>query len=66
LTLEPDLASVADRWEAWDEELVSPPNSYIAPYGHRKLSTFTSDRIDFDAVVFHPLYLNDYSTFEIK
>ena len=66
LTLEPDLAAVADRWEAWDEALVSPPNSYIAPYGHRKLSTFVSDRIDFDAVVFHPLYNNDYSTFKLK
>jgi peptide/nickel transport system substrate-binding protein len=66
LTLEPDLSSVADRWEAWDEALVSPPNSYIAPYGHRKLSTFVSDRIDFDAIVFHPLYNNDYSTFKLK
>ncbi|MCB0828115.1 MAG: ABC transporter substrate-binding protein [Solirubrobacterales bacterium] len=66
LTLEPELASVADQWEAWDEALVSPPNSYIAPYGHRKIATFTSDRIDFDAVVFHPLYLNDYSSFQLK
>ena len=66
LTLEPDLAAVADRWAEWDRALVSPPNSYIAPYGHRKLATFTSDRIDFDAIVFHPLYNNDYSTFKLK
>jgi peptide/nickel transport system substrate-binding protein len=66
LTLEPDLAAVADRWEAWDEALVAPPNSYVAPYGHRKLATFVSDRIDFDAIVFHPLYNNDYSTFKLK
>mgnify|MGYP000879952511 CR=1 FL=1 len=66
LTLETDLPSVADRWEAWDQELVSPPNSYVAPYGHRKLATFVSDRIDFDAIVFHPLYNNDYSTFKLK
>ena len=66
LTLEPDLASVADRWEAWDETLVSPPNSYVAPYGHRNIATFVSDRIDFDKVIFHSNYMNDYSSFELK
>lgn len=66
LTLEPNLDQVTGEWEALDEYLVSPPQSYIAAYGHRKLSTFTSDRIDFDAIVVHPLYQNDYTTFKIK
>lgn len=66
LTLEPNLDQVTGEWEALDEYLVSPPQSYIVAYGHRKLSTFTSDRIDFDSIVVQPLYLNDYTSFKIK
>ena len=66
LTLEPNLDEVASDWGALDEYLVSPPQSYIVAYGHRKLATFTSDRIDFDSVVVQPLYLNDYTSFKLK
>ncbi len=38
----------------------------MAPYGHRKLATFVSDRIDFESTVFHPLYYNDYTSFQLK
>jgi len=66
LTLEPNLDEVASDWGALDEYLVSPPQSYIVAYGHRKLATFTSDRIDFDSVIVQPLYLNDYTSFKLK
>ena len=66
LALETDLEAVADRWAALDELLIAPPNSYIAPYGHRKLATFFSDRMDFDSAVFSPVYNNDNSTFALK
>jgi peptide/nickel transport system substrate-binding protein len=45
---------------------VEPPQSYVAPYGHRKLSTFFSERMDFDSSYFHPVYNNDYSTWALK
>jgi peptide/nickel transport system substrate-binding protein len=42
-------------------------NSYAAPYGSEKLSTFFSERMDFDNCgLFHPVYLNDYSSFCLK
>ena len=64
LSAEPDVQAVSDRWAALDDYLVNA--GLIAPYGHRKLATFVSDRIDFDAVVVNPLYLNDYTSFEFK
>ena len=38
----------ADDWAELDRVLVEPPQSYVAPYGHRKLSKFFSERMDFD------------------
>jgi peptide/nickel transport system substrate-binding protein len=66
LSLETDLESVAADWSELDRYLVEPPQSYIAPYGHRKLGKFMSERMDFDAAQFHPVYFNDYSTWALK
>ncbi len=42
-------------------------NAYVAPYGHEKVSTFMSERMDFENCgLFHPLYQNDYSSFCLK
>jgi peptide/nickel transport system substrate-binding protein len=35
-----------------------------APYGNRTWTTFVSDRVDFSKVQFHPVFQEDYSTFE--
>lgn len=56
-------ASVTADWEELDNYLVN--EGLIAPYGHRKLATFVSDRIDFDATIFSPVYYNDYTSFEL-
>jgi peptide/nickel transport system substrate-binding protein len=62
---EPDLGAVADRWEALDERVVD--RSHIAPYGSEELTTFLSDRMDFEnCSLVHPLYGNDYSSFCLK
>jgi len=66
LTLETDTEAVADDWSELDRYLVEPPQSYVAPYGHRKLAKFMSERMDFDAALFHPVYFNDYSTWALK
>ena len=66
LETEPDTDATADRWAALDRYLIEPPQAYIAPYGHRELSTFFSERMDMDSAVFHPVYLNDYSTWALK
>ena len=66
LSLETDTESVASDWAELDRYLIEPPQSYIAPYGHRKLAKFMSERMDYDAAVFHPVYFNDYSTWALK
>jgi peptide/nickel transport system substrate-binding protein len=66
LEREVDTEAAADDYAALDQYIVSPPRSYVAPYGHRELSTFFSERMDMDAAKFHPVYLNDYSTWAIE
>jgi peptide/nickel transport system substrate-binding protein len=65
LMKETDLPAVADRWAALDQRAVD--ESYIAPYGSEELTTFLSDRMDFEnCSIVHPLYGNDYSSFCLK
>jgi len=64
LELEPDLEAVADRWQELDNYLVN--SAQIVPYGHRKLATFVSERIDFESTMFHAVYNNDYTSFQLK
>jgi peptide/nickel transport system substrate-binding protein len=37
-----------------------------APWGNRKVPTFTSDRIDFEPVIFNPVMRQDYGSFALK
>jgi hypothetical protein len=56
---------VAGRWGELNEHLVE--EGWIVPFGHRKLATFVSERMDFDDCTrFHPVYNNDYSSFCLK
>jgi peptide/nickel transport system substrate-binding protein len=66
LNQEPELTDeVADRWRELNVQLVE--EAAIAPYGHRKLATFVSERMDFENCTrFHPVYNNDYSSFCLK
>ncbi len=64
LLLEPDITAVEQEWTDLNRYLSE--SGQIAVYGHRKLATFVSDRIDFEATQFHPVYNNDYSSFVLK
>jgi peptide/nickel transport system substrate-binding protein len=66
LNLEPEITDeVADRWADLNRKLVE--RGWIVPYGHRKLATFVSERMDFENCTrFHPVYFNDYSSFCLK
>jgi len=62
---EPSLPEVADRWAELDRKAVD--ESYVAPYGSEELTTFMSDRMDFEnCSLVHPLYGNDYTSFCLK
>jgi peptide/nickel transport system substrate-binding protein len=62
---EPEIEAATDGWEELNDYIVE--GAFNVPYGHRKLATFVSDRIDFEScAVFHPLFQTDYSRFCLK
>jgi peptide/nickel transport system substrate-binding protein len=66
LSTEPKLSDdVVDGWAALNRELTE--GAWMAPYGHRTLTTFMSERLDVEnCSLFHPVYQNDYSSFCLK
>jgi peptide/nickel transport system substrate-binding protein len=57
------LDSVAGEWRALDQYVAR--KAYVAVFGSEEVPKFLSDRIDFDTAVFHPLYFNDWSTWQL-
>lgn len=65
LNKEPDVQEVAGDWEELNKKLVE--RGWVVPYGHRKLATFLSERMDFENCSrFHVVYFNDYSSWCLK
>ncbi len=58
------LSTVTARWQALDEYVAR--KAYLAVIGYDEAPKFTSERIDFGALVFHPVYGNDWSTLQLK
>jgi peptide/nickel transport system substrate-binding protein len=58
------LSTVTSRWQALDEYVAQ--KAYLAVIGYDEAPKFTSERIDFPALVFHPVYGNDWSTLQVK
>ena len=58
------LGTVVGRWQALDE--YTAKQAYLAEFGYDEAPKLTSSRIDFGALVFHPVYGNDWSTLQLK
>lgn len=58
------LASVASQWTALDEYQTKNVFAYV--WGSTELPKFLSNRIDFQTAVFHPLFMDDWSTWELN
>jgi peptide/nickel transport system substrate-binding protein len=58
------LSTVVPKWEALDE--YTAQKAYLAVLGYDEAPKFTSERINFGALVFHPVYGNDWSTLQLK
>jgi peptide/nickel transport system substrate-binding protein len=58
------LSSVVGRWQALDQ--YTAQHAYIAPFGYDEVPKLFSDKVNFSAAVFHPVYGNDWSTLELK
>jgi len=55
---------VASEYSALDKKYMR--QAACAPYGNRAWSTFVSDRIDLDAVIYNPVFSNDLTSFQLK
>ncbi len=58
------LPSVASRWAALDQYVAK--QAYVNVYGAQTHPKFLSTRIDFASAVFHPVYGNDWSSWQLK
>jgi peptide/nickel transport system substrate-binding protein len=61
-----ELDPAAGDWKALDSYVVSPPQSYVAVLGHPTIPTFFSERMDPGSAVVHPVFGNDYSSWQLK
>ncbi len=60
-----DIDAVADDYAEADKTIVSDAD--VAPYGHRKLTVFYSERMNFeDCTVWHPVYNLDFTNLCLK
>jgi peptide/nickel transport system substrate-binding protein len=57
------LSSVASEWEALDRYVAS--KSYVVPFGSEQVPKFLSNRIDFAKAIVHPLYLDDWTSWQL-
>ncbi len=54
------IEEAAEQYAAVDRRVVE--EAYVAPYGHRKLANFVSERVDFEnCTVTHPVYQLDFT-----
>jgi peptide/nickel transport system substrate-binding protein len=58
------LGSVLGRWQALDQ--YTAQKAYLAVFGYDEVPKFFSNRINFGAAVFHPVYGNDWSSLQLK
>jgi peptide/nickel transport system substrate-binding protein len=58
------LDTVASRWQALDTYLAQ--KAYIAAFGQEQQPQFMSNKVNFGAAVFHPLYGTDFSSITLK
>lgn len=60
-----DIQAVEDDYARADKLLVE--GAHVVPYGHRKLTVFYSDRVDFEnCTVWHPVYNLDFANLCLK
>jgi peptide/nickel transport system substrate-binding protein len=64
LAKQPLDASTDAEYSALDRSVMA--KTPWAPWGNRDVATFTSDRIEFDSVIFNPVMRQDFGSFALK
>jgi len=58
------LSAIASQWQALDEYVAK--KAYVAVFGYQTFPEFASTKLNYGAIVFHPLYGPDWSSFQLK
>ena len=58
------LSSVSSDWQSLDE--YTAKKAYMAVFGYQTFPKFTSDRINYGAAIFQPVYGWDWTSFALK
>jgi peptide/nickel transport system substrate-binding protein len=58
------LSSVASKWQALDT--YTAQKAYMGVFGYQTFPKFASDRINYGAIVFSPVYGWDWTSFQLK
>jgi peptide/nickel transport system substrate-binding protein len=58
------LSSVAAKWQAIDEYVAK--KAYLGVFGYQTFPKFMSERMNYGAAIFHPVYGWDLSSFQLK
>jgi peptide/nickel transport system substrate-binding protein len=59
-----ELTRVASKWE--DLDRYTAQKAYQVVYGSEQVPQFFSSKLDFQSAIFHPLYFNDWSSWQLK
>jgi hypothetical protein len=60
-----DAAETEADWGELNRRLASPPRAQVAPFAHGVVRTLLSERIDAGLAVVHPVYGDDYSSWDL-
>jgi len=60
----PQLNTIASQWQALDQYVAQ--KAYVGTFGYQTFPEFTSSKIDYGTIVFHPVYGFDWSSFQTK
>jgi peptide/nickel transport system substrate-binding protein len=63
LAQQPLNAATEKQYAALDKQVMQ--DAPWAPFGTRSLSTFTSDKVNFDNLIWSPVFQDDYSSFQL-
>jgi len=55
---------VASDWQNLESYVAK--KAYLVPYSYQEYPDFLSDRINFKTAVFSPLFLDDWSTWQLN
>src|SRR5205085_7100456 len=58
------LSTVGSQWAQLDQYVAQ--QAYEAVYGYEQVPMFMSNRINFNSAVFHPVYYNDWSSWQLN